>query len=279
MTTVFEEKFRCSLCGKKTQYTCISSTNTFGGSPDLDTRPPKSKRKTIFAWVQRCPKCGYCAYDISITRPEAQAVIIGQEYKDQLNDPAYPTLAASFLCKAILDRESKDFAAATWALIRAAWVCDDSDQIEEAMACRQKAADMLVIAEENNQRVARPDGVSTAILVDLLRRSGQLEQARKTIEDRRSIITEDIVAQILDFETDLLNRNDISCHTIAEAPKEIELAKKRAEVSIRGKERRPLRKVGKESSTSKRKQKVSSVESSSEPSPTSSKAKRKRESQ
>lgn len=265
MTTVFREKFRCSLCGKKTEYACISSTNTFGGSPDLDTRPPKSKRKTIFTWVQRCPKCGYCAYDISITRPGAQAIIIGQGYKDQLNDPAYPILAASFLCKAILERESKDFAAATWALIHAAWVCDDSDQAEEAMACRRKAADMLLIAEEHNQRVAKPDGVSTVVLVDLLRRSGQFEQARKTIEARRSISAEDIVAQILDFETDLLNRNDIACHTIAE-------------LKIQEKERRPMRKVGKESNTSKRKQKVSSVESSSEPSPTSSKVKRKKDS-
>ena len=251
MTTVYREKYRCSLCGKKTEYTCISSTNTFGGSPDLDTRPPKSKRQTIFAWVQRCPKCGYCAWDISTARPEAQAVIIGQEYKDQLNDPAYPELAASFLCKAILDRETKEFAAATWALIHAAWVCDDSDQTEEATACRQKAADMLLIAEEHNQRVAKPDGVSTAILVDLLRRSGQPEQARKMIEARRCIITEELVVQILNFETDLLNRSDISCHTIAE-------------LSILGKARRPMRKVGKESNTSK-----------SAPSPTSSKVKRK----
>jgi hypothetical protein len=262
MTTVYREKYRCSLCGKKTEYTCIMSTNTFGGSPDLDTRPPKSKRQTIFAWVQRCPKCRYCAWDISTARPEAQAVIIGQEYKDQLNDPAYPELAASFLCKAILDRETKEFAAATWALIHAAWVCDDSDQREKAMACRRKAADMLLIAEEHNQQVARPDGVGTAILVDLLRRSGQPEQARKTIEARRSIITEDMVARIMDFETDLLNRNDIACHTIAE-------------LSIPGKARRPMRKVGKESNTSKRKQKVSSTESSSEPSAPSSKAKRK----
>jgi hypothetical protein len=253
MTTVFEEKVHCILCGKKTEYTFISSTNTFGGSPDLDTRPPKSKRLTIFAWVQRCPKCGYCAWDISNARPEAQAVIIGQEYKDQLNDPAYPELAISFLCKAILDRETKEFAAATWALIHAAWVCDDSDQTEEAMACRQKAADMLLIAEEHNQQVARPDGVSTAILVDLLRRSGQFEQARKTIGARRRIITEEPVARIMDFETDLLDRNDIACHTIAEAGKKIKLAKNRAELSIQGKERRPIRKVGKESNKSKRK--------------------------
>lgn len=252
MTTVFREKVRCSLCGKKTEYACISSTSAFG-SPDLDTRPPKVKRQTIFAWVQRCPKCGYCAWDISTAHPEAQVVIIGKEYKDQLKDPAYPELAASFLCKAILDRETKEFAAATWALIHAAWVCDDSEQTEEAMVCRQKAADMLLIAEEHNQQVARPDGVSTAILADLLRRSGQFEQARKTIEARRDIITEDLVARIIDFETDLLDRNDIACHTIGEAGKKTKFAKNRAKLSILEKEQQSIRKLGKESDKSKRK--------------------------
>ena len=202
-------------------------------------------------------------------------MVISQEYKDQLNDPTYPKLAASFLCKAILDRESKDFAAATWALIHAAWACDDSDHAEPAMACRQKAADMLVIAEEHSQQVANQDGASTAMLVDLLRRSGQLEQARITIAARRSSITADIIARILDFQTGLLDRNDISCHTMVEALKELELAKKRAALSIQGKEEHPMRKVAKKSNRSKRKQKISSFESTSVPSATSSKGKRK----
>ncbi|MFH1147949.1 MAG: tetratricopeptide repeat protein [Pseudomonadota bacterium] len=274
MTTFNKRKVRCSICGTEAEYLGISSTYTFG-SPDLDTRPPKMQRSTIIAWVQRCPKCGYCASDVSTARPEAQAVVIGQEYKDQLNDPTYPKLAASFLCKAILDREFKDFAAATWALIHAAWACDDSDQTEEAMACRQKAADMLVIAEEHGQQVADQDGASTAMLVDLLRRSGQLEQARITIAARRSSITADIIALILDFQTGLLDRNDISCHTIDDALKEIELAKKRTKSSMQRKEEHPMRKVGKESNKSKQKQKVSSFESPSVPSATSSKAKQK----
>jgi hypothetical protein len=222
MTTHQEENVRCSICGTEAEYPMITSTNAFG-STDLDTRPPEMERSTMFAWVQRCPKCGYCASDVSAARPEAQAVVIGQEYKDQLNDPTYPKLAASFLCKAILDKESNDFAAATWALIHAAWVCDDSDQAEEAMACRQKAADMLVIAEEHRQQVAEQDGAATTMLVDLLRRSGQLEQARKTIAARRSTITEGIIARILDFQTGLLDRNDIACHTTAEALGKIEL--------------------------------------------------------
>ena len=217
MTTLYEKKTKCGVCGAENEYTVIGSTNTFGSSPDLDTRPPEMKRSTIFAWVQRCLECGYCASDIRVTRPGARAIVNSDKHKDQLNDPMYPDLANSFLCKAIIDRESKDFSAATWALIHAAWVCDDSNHPDQAEACRHKASDMLVIAEKHGQQVAEQEGASTAIIVDLLRRSGRIEQARQMIATRRGGVTEDIIARILDFQTALLDKNDVSCHTIAEA--------------------------------------------------------------
>lgn len=216
MTTDYEEKVRCCVCGAENEFTGISSTNTFG-SADLDTRPPESMRSTISVWVQRCPECGYCASDVGVPRLEAQAAVTGKEYKDQLNDPTYPQLANSFLCKAIVDREAKDYSAATWALIHAAWACDDSDHPNQAMVCRQKAVDMLAVAEERGQQVAEQEGTSTAILADLLRRSGRLDQARKVIASRRDGIAEDIIVRILDFQTALIDKNDVSCHTIAEA--------------------------------------------------------------
>ena len=138
------------------------------------------------------------------------------EYKEQLNDPTYPELANSFLCKAIVDREFKALVAMTLAFMRAAWVCDDSGHLDQARVCRQKAADMLVIAEDNGKKVSNQEGTDTAILVDLLRRSGQIEQARKAIEARRGGITEEVITRILDFQATLLDNNDVFCHTIAE---------------------------------------------------------------
>lgn len=216
MTTLLEKKTRCGLCGGETKFTSIGSTNAFG-SPDLDTRPPEMQRSTIFAWVQRCSICGYCAPDVSVASPGVQAVVSGKEYRTQLNDPTYPGLTNSFLCKAILDRESKDFAAATWALIHAAWACDDSIQTEPAERCRRRAADMLVLAEAHNQRVADQIGAGTAILVDLLRRSGQMDDARKTIVERRAGIEEDTIVRVLNFQKLLIDKDDTSCRTIAEA--------------------------------------------------------------
>lgn len=216
MTTLNKKKIRCGICGLKSEYIEIGSTNAFG-STDLDTRPSEMERSTIFAWVQRCPKCGHCASDVSLPHEGAKSVVGRIEYKKQLEDSTYPELANSFLCKAMIDYESKDHTAATWALIHAAWVCDDSGHTGQAKACRMRAADTLVIAEEQGQQVSYQEEASTAILADLLRRSGQFEQARQVIEKRRGSISDDIIKRILDFETALIDKQDLSCHTIDEA--------------------------------------------------------------
>jgi hypothetical protein len=216
MTTYYKEIKQCSVCGAENEYAGIGSTGTFGPQ-DLDTRPPERKRSTIVAWVQRCPDCGYCAADVSETCcQEAREIVNSREYKERLNDPTYPELAKFFLCKAIIDNKSRAFAAATLAFMRAAWSCDDSGHLDQARKCRQKAAEMLVIAEDDGKQVSEQNGADTAILVDLLRRSGQIEQARKAIVARRGGITEEFIARILDFQATLLDKNDVSCHTIAE---------------------------------------------------------------
>ncbi len=219
MTTLYEEKVKCCVCGAKTKFTDIGSTNTLG-LPDLDTRPAEMQRSTMFAWVQRCPKCGYCASDVSSLKEGSKIIVTRNDYKRQLEDPTYPALANSFLCKAMIEHESNDYVAATFSLIHAAWACDDSDQDRQAITCREKAADMIVIAEEHGQQVSQQDGARTGILSDLLRRAGRFEQARQVIEKGRVNISDENIARILDFQIALINQNDRSCHSIDEALEE-----------------------------------------------------------
>jgi uncharacterized protein (DUF2225 family) len=216
MTTLYEEKARCAVCGSETEHTVIGSTNTFG-SPDLDTRPPEMKRSTIFAWVQRCPECGYCTSDVSAASSQAAAVVRSPEYTRQLSDSTCPELVNAFLCKALIDEGSGDYAAAAWSLIHAAWACDDAEKAEPARTCRGKAADMIEKALGNGQKVAEQDGADTAIRVDLLRRAGRASEARKLITTNRPASAEDIIADILDLQDALLTDGDEACHTIAEA--------------------------------------------------------------
>jgi len=216
MTTLYEEKARCAVCGSEAEYTGIGSTNAFG-SPDLDTRPPEMQRSTIFAWVQRCPECGYCASDVSKAPSQADGVVRSPEYTRQLSNSTCPELANGFLCKALIDETSGNYAAAAWALIHAAWACDDAEKEESARTCRVKAADMIEKALGNGQKVAEQDGADTAFRVDLLRRAGRVAEARQLITTNRPTSTEDIISKILDFQEALITDGDEACHTIAEA--------------------------------------------------------------
>lgn len=216
MTTTYEQKKRCAMCGSESEYTGIGTTNTFGSS-DLDTRPPEMKRSTMFAWVERCPQCGYCNHEVSKSSPEAQAIVNSEEYKGQLNDPSCPDLANSFLCVAMLDREKANYNLATWDLIHAAWVCDDAGKLDQAKECRIKAVAMLSVAQEHGDRIGSDDRSNTAMLVDLLRRSGQAEKARQILAAHPEGAEADVISRVLSFQRVLLDRNDVSCHTIAEA--------------------------------------------------------------
>lgn len=215
MTMIFAKKARCAVCGTKTEYDDICSTNELG-SPDLDTRPPEMNRSTIFAWVQRCPECGYCTYDVS-KAPSHPPIVRSPEYKWQLSDETYPELANSFLCKALVDQTAGDHAAAAWALIYAAWACDDAGTEDSARKCRAKAADMITKAITNGQQVAEQNEKEIAIQVDLLRRAGRVAEARQLISEKSPTITEDIISRILAFQEGLLSKGDVASHTIAEA--------------------------------------------------------------
>ena len=216
MTTYFEGKTRCAVCGTETNYIDIGSTNAFG-SPDLDTRPPEMQRSTICFWVYRCPECGYCASDVSKAPSQAATLVYSPEYARQLSDSNCPELANSFLCKALIVESSGDYSAAAWALIHAAWACDDDAKQEQARTCRSKAADMIEKALGSGQQFAEQDGADTAIQVDLLRRAGCFTEARQLIAAKKHIITEDIISKVLDFQYVLLTNGDEACHTINEA--------------------------------------------------------------
>ena len=102
MTVICTMEVRCALCGTGTKVPRIISTSAFGPS-DLDTRPPEPHRASMFARVQRCSKCGYCASEIQRAVSQAAKVVHDARYIKQLNDASYPEIANSFLCKALID--------------------------------------------------------------------------------------------------------------------------------------------------------------------------------
>lgn len=216
MTTLFPIDETCFNCGTVSQFTVVGSTNTFGGHPDLDTRPPEMARSTIRFWVRRCPSCGYCAPEISRGSDLAKTTITSEAYRGQLNSPRFPELANSFLCQAILLASEDDHAGAGWAALRAAWACDDA-HLEEAASCRTIAAEHFNTATAVGQSYAVDPSVEQAILADLLRRSNQFQKAIQAAEEGLARCPDDLARRVLVFQKALAEEHDADCHTIAEA--------------------------------------------------------------
>ena len=214
--TIRPRKRTCALCGTEgDQY--ILTSFSFLESCDLDTRPPENRRNGLFTDVQQCRGCGYCAVDVSKSSPGAETLVKSSEYRRQLRDDTLPYLANRFLCMSMVNRAANDYAGAMWALVQAAWACDDKDRAAEAVKCRSKAADMLVYAEDHGQSVAKEDGAGTAILVDLLRRAGRVDDARAVTEQGPARPAEEVVVKVLRYQEKLIAQGDTGRHTVAEA--------------------------------------------------------------
>jgi len=173
-------------------------------------------RSTIDMWVQKCPSCGYCAPDISERIKKSSEVVHSDSYQQQLNSQEFPKLANSFLCFSLIQESAGEYAKAGLASIHAAWVCDDADSDAGSQKCRKKAVTLLEKAKENGQRFAEQAGLEEAIMVDLLRRSGQFELALNTCEYGLKKNPERIISDILRFQKVLISKSEVACHTIGE---------------------------------------------------------------
>ena len=96
MTTMYEKKVQCCVCGKKSNHKVVRSSYSHGSS-DLDTRPPEMTRSTIYYSIQRCPSCGYCASDLSECSGDVKFHVESKAYQEIIGNKAIPKVAASFL--------------------------------------------------------------------------------------------------------------------------------------------------------------------------------------
>jgi GTP pyrophosphokinase len=215
MTTISEEPVTCVFCEETTVLPVLGSTSSFG-PPDLDLRPSEPARSSIFAWVQRCAFCGYCAPSIGVARPGASHVVDTPEYGGQLVDAEYPPLANSFLCSALIFSAVGEAGLATRSAIEAAWVCDDAGALQAAQRCRMRAVDLLLQSRAEGDEPFVDPATESAVLVDLLRRSERFEEA---VEQAVAALpdAEGTVRDILAFSRDLAIAHDASAYTIEAA--------------------------------------------------------------
>ena len=218
MTTLLNEIWTCHLCEVETPYLVIASTNQLQPS-DLDLRPGEMKRSTMPHWLVRCSGCGY------VGSPEeengfgdAEAItelVRTADYREQLEDRLMPQLAATFLCRALIDARLGEFEAAGWQALRAAWACDD-DETDAAIECRERALGYWAELPSGPE-LEGGTAPTQLLLADVARRAGRFDEARAHCRRGLSGRPAEPVRSLLEFETELVGTEDSDAHSVAEA--------------------------------------------------------------
>ena len=216
MTTMYEKKVQCCVCGEKSNHKVVRSSYSHGSS-DLDTRPSEMMRSTIYYSIQRCPSCGYCASDLSECSSKVKDHVESKEYQNIIGNKAIPKVAASFLALSYEKQQTHQYSESAWAAIHAAWICDDKNKQKASKECRKKAISMIESANAHSQKMGDQAGATEVLTIDLMRRAGMFDQALKLAEDTKTKDIEEIILQIIAYEESLIESKDIDSHTVSEA--------------------------------------------------------------
>lgn len=209
--------FRPVFCGF-----CSTKSNQLQGSapdpsvvPDLDTRPGEN---SVASWLEQCPQCGYAAADISSVHEKAGAWLEGDGHRQALNDESVPEPARRFLVHALVLREVGQLADAGWISLQGAWVCDDLGQDAAAIRFRSQAIEYWLRGRSAGEDFASP-GEDFALIADVLRRAGRLEEALRTVNE--GLACEELpgaVEQILRFEKTLIQGRETGRRALSDLP-------------------------------------------------------------
>lgn len=236
MTTMMDQSYTCAVCGGKTEFPTIMSTNMFGSS-DLDMRPPEMRRSTMFTWVQTCPHCGYASSTIDRPTSVTRQWLSSPEY-DSLTDVTglapeapLPMLAREFYMSSKCHLADGLKAAAIDDLVCAAWSCDDEGDAAAPFARRLRilAADLTeeVLSEMEGAEIEDDENGQPEVLrlslrcIDLLRRAGEFDRAVIQCSAVKRLLSAGDYDRVLSFvagyEQDLIDKGDTSCHTVQQA--------------------------------------------------------------
>ena len=211
MTTMRRVESTCAICGHVFKHVELTSTNSFG-SPDLDLRPPGMKRDTMHMWIQECPKCGYVSADIADPRNITKEFLKSKEYRKCDGIRFASGLAEQFYKYHRINLADNDAEGAFFALLHAAWACDDAQDDKNARLCREKALPLVSRLIGENM-----EGKETLQLMkaDILRRAGHFQELLTEYKGVR--FDQEVMDQVLAFELKLAEKEDMACYRVTDA--------------------------------------------------------------
>jgi len=221
MVKNFERKFimsrimpvnrKCSVCGLESEQRVLASTNAFG-SPDLDLRPPEMQRSTMPMWIQECPHCGYISESIDDETSINKEFLKSEEYSFCSKNNFMSKLAEKFYKYYMINLLDDNKEDAFYAILHAAWACDDANDYEKAVYCRKLAiVEIEKIIKNNDNETLK---VQKA---DLLRRAGLFE---KLIGEYSVLnFADETLQKIIMFQIRKAKDQNSDCYTVADAIK------------------------------------------------------------
>lgn len=212
-------RVRCAICQAESPQAASDPGALPDEAPDCDTRPAEPMRQTIQAWLMECPQCGYVAHDLAVQDPNAAELMRSGRYQKLRMQSRYAPLANRFRRFSLLLETIGSFADAGWSALHAAWASDDAGDAASARECRLEAIRLWKHGKTHQQDFGDSTGLEFAIVVDVLRRAGEWEEAR---ESALSAMSMDDLPELLDdlfrFQLVLVQRKDDARHHLAELP-------------------------------------------------------------
>lgn len=199
---------KCAVCGMESEQIVLTSTNTFGGGPDLDLRPAEMMRSTMCWWIQECPHCGYISGSLDDETSVTNEWLKEDEYTQCSGLSFLSKLAEKFYKYYLINKADENPEDAFYAILHAAWACDDERDAENALLCRRLAIKEIDAVIRN-----QPYNFELKIQkVDLLRRA---EMFHATIGECCNLSTdEELLTKIITFEMDRAIDGDSKCYTV-----------------------------------------------------------------
>ena len=211
MSSLIQITKKCAVCGCEHTFTIVKSTNSLGHM-DLDIRPAGMKRSTLLYEIQYCEHCHYANSDIS-EKPTwfDEKVLSSNAYLAVVNNSELDTVAKSFLLSGYLNAAGGQFKEAGILSLKAAWIFDDKNEVQNAIRARSKASKYLL------NYVNQKEDINTAtMVVDINRRMGEFDAAREAAVQLLGFGATGLLEKILQFEIALIDAKDSECHTVGE---------------------------------------------------------------
>lgn len=221
-----DHTWRCPVCETESgQLYAAARTELPPGPPDLDTRAFLDKLESGLPHsVWRCPECGFAeAPKIYLQEREpvgdyVAALVRSHAYRAQLEDESLPHLARSWLCRAMVEGAEGRLVRAGWSALCGAWACDDLGDEGPARHCRLRALHLWSGVDEAGEAIVEQGfAASQLLLADVLRRAGRFEEARWRCHRGLSGRPEEPFRSLLEFEIEVVAREDTGAHHVGEA--------------------------------------------------------------